>query len=200
MEQFVISYDVDGDAERDPQDELCNAVSSDYQADRSRCHGEREEVGRQERDVDVLREPEESCDSAQECLSGADMRLTVNIATFQQNVSTYHNLPKRSYLGFPRSLVLPVPILAALEDACVHFVADKKVGFREMAHHGVVETALVVGPGDFLFRGDQIILHKAVRGGIERHARFLMAGNKQLPRRSFPGARYPVSIACAPGA
>ena len=88
----MISYDVDGDTERDPQDELRNAVSSDYQADRGRCHGEREEVGRQERDVDVLREPEETRNSAQECLSGAGVRLRVNIATFQQNVSTYHNL------------------------------------------------------------------------------------------------------------
>jgi len=84
---------IDGDAERDPQDELCNAVSADYQADHGRCHGEREEVGRQERDIDVLREPEETRNSAQECLFGAGMRLRVNIATFQQNVSGYHILP-----------------------------------------------------------------------------------------------------------
>ncbi len=50
-------------------------------------------------------------------------------------------------------LVFPVPIFAAFEDACVHFVADKKVGVREVLNHGVIEAALVFGFGQFLFCG-----------------------------------------------
>ena len=94
----MISHDIDGDAERDPQEELCNAVSSDNQTDHGRCYGEREEIGRQERNVDVLREPEGSRNGAQERLPGMGVRLTVNIVMFQQNISSYHILLPRSYV------------------------------------------------------------------------------------------------------
>ena len=96
----MISHDIDGDAERDPQDELCNAVSSDDQTDHGRCHREREEVGRQERNVDVLREPEEGRNGAQERLCGVGVRVTMKIAAFQQNISSYHILLPRSYVRF----------------------------------------------------------------------------------------------------
>ena len=82
----MISHDIDGDAKRDPQEELCNAVSSDNQTDHGRCERERQEVRRQERNVDVLREPEGSRNGAQERLSGMGVRLTVNIATLQHDL------------------------------------------------------------------------------------------------------------------
>ena len=93
----MISDDIDGDAKRDPQEELCNAVSPDNQTDHSRCYREREEIGRQERNVDVLREPEGSRNGAQERLSGMGVRLTVNLVMFQQNISSYHILLPTSY-------------------------------------------------------------------------------------------------------
>ena len=94
----MISHDIYSDAERDPQDELCNTVSSDNQTDHGPCHREREEVGRQERNVDVLCEPEESRNGAKEGLSGSDIRFTIKLAIVQQNISSYHILLPKSYV------------------------------------------------------------------------------------------------------
>ena len=102
----MIPHDVDGDAEGDPENELCNAVSSDDQADRGRRHGEREEVGCQERNVDVLGEPEESGDRAQERFLGLHVSFAFKIVARQQNTSSYHILLPRSYVWFFR-LVRP---------------------------------------------------------------------------------------------
>ena len=56
------------------------------------------------------------------------------------------------------SLILPVPVLAALEDARIHLVTDEEIGLRKAPDHGVIEIGLIIGPGDFFFRGDEIIL------------------------------------------
>ena len=92
----MISHDINGDAQRYPQDELCNTIRSHDEADHCPCHRERKKVGRQERDVDVLGEPEESRNSAQERLSGESLGLLVMMAFFQQNMSGCHILPPRS--------------------------------------------------------------------------------------------------------
>jgi hypothetical protein len=95
----VIPDDIDGNAEGDPEDELCDAVSPDDQADHGRCHGEREEVGRQERNVDVLGEPEENGNGAQERFSGPGVGFAKRIAMIQQDISSYHILLPGSYVA-----------------------------------------------------------------------------------------------------
>ena len=99
----MIPHDVDGDAEGDPENELCNTVSSDDQADRGSRYGECEEVRCQERNVDVLGEPEESGDGAQERFLGLHVSFGVRVVVAcQQNTSSYHILLPRSYVRSSR--------------------------------------------------------------------------------------------------
>ena len=61
------------------------------------------------------------------------------------------------------SIFPPVPVHTPFKKASIHLVADKKVRLGETFYHGIIETGDVVGLGQCLFSGNNIVLGESER-------------------------------------